>query len=73
MLIGYIAYLPTLQGKHRFFVITIQTCKCVIFKLGLLQFDISHRYLYALVIFSLCEIGNSEQYRVIVGYIPTPG
>ena len=53
-------------------MITIQKCKCAILKLGLLRFDISHRYLYALLFFFF-EIRNSERYRVIVGYIHTPG
>ena len=70
---NYITYLPVLRGRHCVFVITIQNCKCAILKLGLLRFDIIYRYLYALLIFSFCEICNSEQYMVIVGYSPTPG
>ena len=70
--IYYIAYLLTLRGEHRFFLITIKTCKCAILKLGLFWFDLSHRYLYALLIFSLCGICNSERCRVIVGCRPTP-
>ena len=71
-LIEYISYLPTLQGKHCVLRITIPMWKCAILKLRLLRFDLSHQYLYALHIFSFCEIYNSEQYRVIVGYITTP-
>ena len=71
--IDYIAYLPTLRGQHRIFVITTQTCKCTILKLELFWFDLSHQYLYALIIFSFCEICNSELYRVIFGYIITTG
>ena len=71
--IDYIAYLPTLWGKHHIFAITIQTCKCAILKAGLLWFDLSHQYLYKLHTFSFCEIWNSEQYRAIVDYSPTLG
>ena len=49
--IDYIAYLPTLRGEHCVFVVTIKTYKCDILKLVLLRFDLSHRYLYALLIF----------------------
>ena len=72
-MIDCIAYLPTLQSNRRVFVVTIQKCKWSILKLGLLQFDLSHQYLYALLIFSFCEICNPEKYRVFVGYSPTPG
>ena len=54
-------------------MITIQIFKCTILKPGLLRIDPSHWYLYALLILSFDEICNSEQYRVIVGYSPTPG
>ena len=65
--------LPTSRGNHCIFVITVQKCKCDILKLGLVHYDLFHQYLYALLIFPLCEIRNSEQYRVIVGFSPTPG
>ena len=48
--IDYISYLPTLRGKNCVFGITIQNCKGATLKLGLIQFDLSHRYLYALLI-----------------------
>ena len=71
--INYIAYIPKLRGYNIIFVISIKNCKCSILKLGLLLFDLPHQYLYALLIFSFCEIRNSEKYRVIVGYSLTPG
>ena len=40
--VNYIAYLTTLWGEHRVFVISIQTCNCNILKLGLLRFGLSH-------------------------------
>ena len=49
--VDYISYFPTLRGEHRVFVVTIQKCNCAILKLGLLRFDLSHRYLYKLLIF----------------------
>ena len=70
-LIEYIPYLLKLRGVHRVFVITIKKCKCAILWLALLRFDRYYRYLYALLFFP-CEICNSEQYRSIVGYSPTP-
>ena len=42
-------------------------------KLGLLWFDLSHRYLYTLLIFSLCNIRNSERNSGIVCYSTIPG
>ena len=68
----YISYFPTLRGNHSVFVITIQKCKFSTFKFALLQFDLYHQYLYSLLIFSFCEICDSEQYRAIVGNSPTP-
>ena len=49
--IDYIAFLPTLWGEHRVFVIAIQKCKYTIFILGILRFGVSHQYLYAWIIF----------------------
>ena len=37
--------IPTLQGEHHIFVITLQTCQCAISKLGQLRFDLLHQYL----------------------------
>ena len=56
-----------LRDRHK-------TCNCSILILGLLRFGISHQYIYIhITYFSFCEILNSEQYRVIVIYSPTPG
>ena len=71
-MINYIAYLPTLRGKHHVFVVTVQMCKWYILSLWLLQFYLYHWYFYTLHSFSFCIILNSEQYRVIIGYSPTP-
>ena len=60
---NYIAYLPALRGEHCDFVTNIQTCKCAILKLGLLRFDLSHKYLYALRIFFLWNM----KFRTIQG------
>ena len=66
--INYIAYLTTLQGEHRVFMIAIRTCKCAILILGILRFIISHRYLYALLFFLFVkyEIQNNAGWLLVI-------
>ena len=60
-----ITYLLTVRGNHRIFVITLQICKCSIFLLVLLRFDISCRYLYIFHINSLCYFFLCPSHKII--------
>ena len=75
LLINYIAYLPALRGKYHVFVIHTQKCKFVIFKLGLLRFNISH-FIYTHYLFSLSvkyAIQNNRGWFFLYSYTRLTG
>ena len=60
------------QDDHQKFAITVEKCKGSIFKLVLLRFYQSHRYLYISFIIYFSSIRDSERFRSIVWNGGTP-
>ena len=67
-----ITCLQTVRGDHHKLVINLKNCKCSILHSVLLQFNISHWYLYMLLIIYFSSILDSERSRVMVWNTGTP-